>query len=260
MYRIYNLDLLQIAPLFPTFWTPLLPASTAHNSFFFFYSKKKKGLRSQVLRVCAEVFWWPPKHGQEHTYILLRWQGRDQLLLSKAESGCCSPKHSIYVTVLVMQSCAFLVIIFILIFFFLVLLNGVEKEQHSFCFYSQIPLPTFNSILFPNFLFFFLACFPKELAIVIAKGLFWVTEGDRLSSNTVSSKVTEKPVFRAFFFFFSLFFLLLCPFSMYVYCVTVLSLILSFDFCRPRSPFERSRANKEEKGCVGFFLCCGLCL
>lgn len=34
---------------------------------------------------------------------------------------------------------------------------------------------------------------------------------------------------------------------MYVYCVTVLSLILSFDFCRPRSPFERSRAKKEEK-------------
>lgn len=42
VYRIYNLDLLQIAPLFHTFWTPLLPASTAHNSFFFFLQQKKK--------------------------------------------------------------------------------------------------------------------------------------------------------------------------------------------------------------------------
>lgn len=110
--------------------------SSLHRSqqFFFFLQQKKKGLRSQVLRVCAEVFWWPPKHGQEHTYILLRWQGRDQLLLSKAESGCCSPKHSIYVTVLVMQSCAFLVIIFILIFFFF-FFGAVERCRKRAAFF-----------------------------------------------------------------------------------------------------------------------------
>lgn len=43
---------------------------------------------------------------------------------------------------------------------------------------------------------------------------------------------------------------------MYVYCVTVLSLILSFDFCRPRSPFERSRAKKEEKKKVAWGFSC----
>ena len=120
-----------------------------------------------------------------------------------------------------MQSCAFLVIIFILIFFFLVLLNGVEKEQHSFCFYSQIPLPTFNSILFPNFLFFF-SVLPQRAGDSHRQRSFLSHWRRPIVFQYCFKQGDRKTCFPCFFFsFFLFFFFCYCALSLYM-CIVLL--------------------------------------